>query len=166
METEIISSESEVEAMGTESEYSDEGDVVDVQDLPTPSTDRKRSRWDKYPSARPEDESEGKIDLVANVSRSYKSWRSNKIKILQALEQSNGNVAFTRRYMLYKNGVNVPKNVIHYYNSRYCRGTGSASGSFAWSQKEEAQTKSCREKIEKTFQTCGARSRRNQNFKK
>lgn len=56
-----------------------------------------------------------------DLPKGYRSWRANKQKIIDALEQSGGNVAFTRRYMLFKNGVNVPKNVIHYYNSRYCR---------------------------------------------
>lgn len=52
-------------------------------------------------------------------ARSYKSWRAHKNSILNCLQASGGSVAFTRRYMLFKHGHNVPKNVIHYYNSRY-----------------------------------------------
>ncbi|QGX41999.1 22K [Gould's wattled bat adenovirus 1] len=84
-----------------------------------PGAPRKRaapSRWDRRSAAAAVTD-----DGKRQARKSYRSWRANKQKILEALEQSNGNVAFVRRYMLFKNGTNMPKNVIHYYNSRYRR---------------------------------------------
>lgn len=47
------------------------------------------------------------------------SWRPYKHLILSSLLTSGNDVQFTRRFMLYRHGVNIPKNVIHYYNSQY-----------------------------------------------
>ncbi|AMB43096.1 22K [Bat mastadenovirus WIV10] len=51
--------------------------------------------------------------------RAYRSWRQHKNAILGCLLESGGNVAFSRRYMLFHEGVLLPKNVIRYYNSYY-----------------------------------------------
>ncbi|SMG83454.1 p22K [Bottlenose dolphin adenovirus 1] len=51
----------------------------------------------------------------------YRSWRKHKYVLLTCLHVCRHDLAFTRRYMLFKHGVNIPKNVIHYYNSYYHR---------------------------------------------
>lgn len=38
---------------------------------------------------------------------------------MACLGASGGDVAFTRRFMLFREGVNLPNNIVHYYNSRY-----------------------------------------------
>lgn len=91
----------------------------------------KAARWDQIPppaaaAAVGKEEHPlipSKPVSIANQSKplkNYKSWRINKSIILDCLLASGGNVSFTRRYLLFKKGINVPKNVIHYYNSRYC----------------------------------------------
>ncbi|ALE15308.1 p22K [bottlenose dolphin adenovirus 2] len=66
---------------------------------------KKETRWDIAPNAGKE--------------RTYRSWRIHKHLLLACLAACQHNVAFARRYMLFKHGVNIPKNVIHYYNSYY-----------------------------------------------
>ncbi|AEK98459.1 22K [Titi monkey adenovirus ECC-2011] len=79
------------------------------QAAPAPSAaaapSKSRSRWDRKPAAA------GK--------GSYKSWRAHKARLLWCLGESGGDVNFTRRYMLFHHGVNIPRNVIHYYHQSY-----------------------------------------------
>ncbi|YP_094044.1 22K [Bovine mastadenovirus A] len=73
----------------------------------------KQRRWDQTPTSAP-----GKQN--SSVGGKYKSWRPHKHHIITALLASGYDVSFARRFMLYRHGINVPKNVIHYYNSQ-CR---------------------------------------------
>uniref|UniRef100_A0AAU7E1H0 22K protein n=1 Tax=Cardioderma bat adenovirus TaxID=3141913 RepID=A0AAU7E1H0_9ADEN len=50
--------------------------------------------------------------------RRYRSWRRHKANVLACLGAC-ASVGFARRYMLFKHNANIPKNVIHYYRSRY-----------------------------------------------
>lgn len=84
---------------------------------------RRAPRWDqisskKLDSGKPR--SSNSPPSASKKAKLYKSWRVHKIALVRCLAAAGGNVAFVRRYMLFKLGVNVPKNVIHYYNSRYC----------------------------------------------
>uniref|UniRef100_A0AAU6S542 L4-33K/L4-22K protein n=1 Tax=Pipistrellus pipistrellus adenovirus TaxID=3140007 RepID=A0AAU6S542_9ADEN len=128
------------EEVDTEEEEPDEGpeeeEDLDGEDAAPAAPRRplgaKGNRWDKLPTAKTDHS--GK-DTGRN---GYRSWRGHKFSILEVLEQSNGNVAFARRYMLFKKGVNVPKNVIHYYNSRYCRPSNADGG---WEKVEKEDNK-------------------------
>nr|WRQ19821.1 MAG: 22 kDa protein [unidentified adenovirus] len=70
----------------------------------------KKRRWDV--TEEPTSESQG----GKKVPKNYKSWRKYKQTVQDCLVQSRGDVSFTRRYMLFKEGVLLPRNVIHYYN--------------------------------------------------
>ncbi|AOX15467.1 22kDa protein [Human adenovirus D8] len=45
----------------------------------------------------------------------YRSWRAHKAAIIACLQDCGGNIAFARRYLLFHRGVNIPRNVLHYY---------------------------------------------------
>lgn len=85
---------------------------IEQQASPTlPEKKKSKRRWDQVRSPTAAAEDTGK--------RTYKSWRCHKNAILGCLLESGGNVAFSRRYMLFHEGVLLPKNVIRYYNSYY-----------------------------------------------
>ncbi|BBE29318.1 encapsidation protein 22K [Bat mastadenovirus] len=77
-----------------------------------------------------------KTKSLGKPPRYYKSWRAHKSKIINCLGVSGGNVAFTRRYMLFREGVNLPNNIIHYYNSRYCSSAEAKEGHYQENQKK------------------------------
>ncbi|AP_000017.1 22K [Ovine mastadenovirus A] len=81
---------------------------------PAPKTTKasKQRRWDQTSVT-------GKQAFDSDNAK-YKSWRKYKHIIINSLLTSDHDVAFTRRYLLYRHKVNIPKNVIHYYNSQ-CR---------------------------------------------
>ncbi|APD29220.1 22K [Canine adenovirus 1] len=89
------------------------GSEEDLESLPEPMpeesqmSEERPPRWDQ------------KKKLKGKRPRNYQSWRAHKFKILSCLGVSGNSVAFTRRYMLFREGVNLPNNIIHYYNSRY-----------------------------------------------
>nr|QRV11591.1 22K [Bat mastadenovirus] len=103
---EISGSEAEEEQEDLESPPESMQEQEQLQDE-TESPAHRAPRWDQ--KKRP----------PGKQPRSYKSWRAHKFKILNSLAASNGSVAFTRRFMLFREGVNLPNNIIHYYNSRY-----------------------------------------------
>ncbi|AEP16421.1 encapsidation protein [Equine adenovirus 1] len=82
---------------------------------PQEAAPERTPRWDQ----KLKDSGKTPAHPSRSAGRSYRSWRAHKSKILNCLWACRGNVAFTRRYMLFKQGVNIPNNVIHYYNSRY-----------------------------------------------
>ncbi|APC26072.1 22K [Bat mastadenovirus G] len=89
-----------------------EEDLESLPELTVPESEealpeQRAPRWDQ------------KTKTPGKPPRNYKSWRAHKYRILNCLGASGGNVAFTRRYMLFREGVNLPNNIIHYYNSRY-----------------------------------------------
>ncbi|AQQ73639.1 22K [Harbour porpoise adenovirus 1] len=83
----------------------DEGTTEEDRTTPPLKKQKKETRWDIAP--------------VSGKVRSYRSWRTHKHILLACLAACQHNIAFARRYMLFKHGVNIPKNVIHYYNSYY-----------------------------------------------
>lgn len=85
---------------------------------PAPKTTKasKQRRWDQTSVT-------GKQAFDSDNAK-YKSWRKYKNIIINSLLTSDHDVAFTRRYLLYRHKVNIPKNVIHYYNSQ-CREQGA-----------------------------------------
>ncbi|AAB38729.1 22K [Canine mastadenovirus A] len=89
------------------------GSEEDLESLPesmpeqSEMSEERAPRWDQ------------KEKPLGKQPRNYHSWRAHKFKILSCLGASGNNVAFTRRYMLFREGVNLPNNIIHYYNSRY-----------------------------------------------
>uniref|UniRef100_A0AAU6S545 L4-33K/L4-22K protein n=1 Tax=Rhinolophus ferrumequinum adenovirus TaxID=3140013 RepID=A0AAU6S545_9ADEN len=89
----------------------EEPEVTPIAPPQLPEKKKGKRRWDQVKSS---------ATAAAEVGkRTYKSWRCHKNAILGCLLQSGGNVAFSRRYMLFHDGVLVPKNVIRYYNSYY-----------------------------------------------
>ena len=84
-----------------------------IRPPPLPSKKTKQRRWDQKPA----DVAAGKPD---EVGLKNKSWRPFKHLITTVLLTSCHDVPFTRRFLLYRHGINVPKNVIRYYNS-HCR---------------------------------------------
>ncbi|AZI15433.1 encapsidation protein 22K [Human adenovirus 12] len=51
--------------------------------------------------------------------RGYCSWRAHKSNIVACLQHCGGNISFARRYLLYHDGVAIPRNVLHYYRHLY-----------------------------------------------
>lgn len=90
---------------------------------PVPAAPKKKGkrRWDQVSAAdgKPPG-STTETTATTGGRRAYRSWRHHKNAILACLMESGGNVAFSRRYLLFHHGVLLPKNVIRYYNS-YCR---------------------------------------------
>ncbi|BBE29348.1 encapsidation protein 22K [Bat mastadenovirus A] len=89
-----------------------EEELESLPDLSPPASEETRPakrvpRWDQ------------KSKAPGKTPRSYRSWRAHKFKIMACLGASGGDVAFTRRFMLFREGVNLPNNIVHYYNSRY-----------------------------------------------
>ena len=76
---------------------------------PTPAkSEPPASRWDQTAGKQ-----------LPNPACKYRHWRRHKFNILDALQQGGGQVSFVRRVMLFRHGANIPKNVLHYYKSRY-----------------------------------------------
>nr|WGN96605.1 22K protein [Lemur mastadenovirus] len=84
-----------------------------------PPASPRKPRWDQVAT------SNGKQRNL----KTYKSWRRLKYSIMGALQESGGNAAFVRRYLLFKEGTLVPKSVIAYYNSCYRRCGGEKQAS-------------------------------------
>ncbi|ULR16498.1 22K [Bat mastadenovirus] len=87
---------------------------------PAAPAKKSKRRWDQVSAA------DGKTPEPTTTTsattggrRAYRSWRQHKNAILACLLESGGNVAFSRRYLLFHEGVLLPKNVIRYYNSYY-----------------------------------------------
>ncbi|AKC34855.1 22K [Skunk adenovirus 1] len=100
-----------------------------IESKDTASLVKRAPRWDQ------------KLKAVGKAPpRNYKSWRAHKYKIFKCLGASGGNVAFTRRYMLFREGVNLPNNIIHYYNSRYCSAPETEEN---YKEKSSATCQSC-----------------------
>lgn len=74
----------------------------------------KKRRWDQNHRG-----FTSSANLGKKTRRTYRSWRRYKADILESLVVGSRNAAFARRYMLFCKGVNLPKGIIHYYNSRY-----------------------------------------------
>ncbi|UNA49572.1 22k-like protein [Human adenovirus 31] len=53
------------------------------------------------------------------VRRGYCSWRAHKSNIIACLQHCGGNISFARRYLLFHDGVAIPRNVLHYYRHLY-----------------------------------------------
>ncbi|ACZ92161.1 22 kDa protein [Human adenovirus 18] len=51
--------------------------------------------------------------------RGYCSWRAHKSNIVACLQHCGGNISFARRYLLFHDGVAIPRNVLHYYRNLY-----------------------------------------------
>ncbi|AIK20565.1 22K [Simian adenovirus ch1] len=51
--------------------------------------------------------------------RGYCSWRAHKSNIVTCLQHCGGNISFARRYLLFHDGVAIPRNVLHYYRNLY-----------------------------------------------
>ncbi|AEY79577.1 22 kDa protein [Human adenovirus 30] len=69
----------------------------------TSATVKPPRRWDRV-------KGDGKHER-----QGYRSWRSHKAAIIACLQDCGGNIAFARRYLLFHRGVNIPRNVLHYY---------------------------------------------------
>ncbi|AIT70986.1 encapsidation protein 22 kDa [Simian adenovirus DM-2014] len=70
-------------------------------------------RWDNTAAA-----AMGKTTLKKS-RQGYRSWRKHKNAIITCLENCGGNISFTRRFMLFRNGIAIPRNVLHYYRHFY-----------------------------------------------
>ncbi|AP_000126.1 22K [Human mastadenovirus A] len=51
--------------------------------------------------------------------RGYCSWRAHQSNIVACFQHCGGNISFARRYLLYHDGVAIPRNVLHYYRHLY-----------------------------------------------
>lgn len=92
----------------------------DAGAAPRPTSKRHRPLPRGPPAKKPRwDQKKARASAPGKPARTYRSWRRYKAAILESLVAGGRSPAFSRRYMLFCKGVNVPKGIIHYYNSRY-----------------------------------------------
>ncbi|ALE30473.1 22K [Simian adenovirus 17] len=84
---------------------------------PPPGSLKASRRWDAVSIAGSPKAPAGKPP--GRSRRGYCSWRSHKSKIVACLQHCRGNISFARRYLLFHDGVAVPRNVLYYYRHLY-----------------------------------------------
>ena len=121
----VVEKEPAIEEPETLEEEDLEEDWEDVDSLDTQMSEEEEE--EQTPPPLPPKKNNRRWDQLATGKQEptgkYMSWRPYKHLIITTLLTSRHDVSFTRRYLLYHHGVNVPKNVIHYYNSQ-CRTRG------------------------------------------
>ncbi|AFD10575.1 22K [Simian adenovirus 18] len=84
---------------------------------PPPGSLKASRRWDAVSIAGSPKAPVGKPP--GRSRRGYCSWRPHKSKIVACLQHCRGNISFARRYLLFHDGVAVPRNVLYYYRHLY-----------------------------------------------
>ncbi|ALE30368.1 22K [Simian adenovirus 13] len=111
----LASDEGEAEAETEEASVAKPSLAKRVSNVTTTSDQRTVSRrWDSTNAA-----PAGKTLSLAKPRQGYRSWRAHKNAIINCLENCGGNISFTRRFMLFRNGIAIPRNVLHYYRHSY-----------------------------------------------
>ena len=83
---------------------------------PRPGLLKASRRWDTVSIAGSPPAPVGK---QPQTRRGYCSWRPYKSNIVACLQHCRGNISFARRYLLFHDGVAVPRNVLYYYRHLY-----------------------------------------------
>ncbi|UZE91138.1 L4A encapsidation protein 22K [Human adenovirus 40] len=84
---------------------------------PQPCSLKASRRWDTVSIVGSPTAPAGKQPKRAR--RGYCSWRAHKSNIVACLQHCRGNISFARRYLLFHDGVAVPRNVLYYYRHLY-----------------------------------------------
>ncbi|QOV03161.1 encapsidation protein 22K [Human adenovirus 41] len=84
---------------------------------PRPGLLKASRRWDTVSIAGSPPAPVGK--QPTQTRRGYCSWRPYKSNIVACLQHCRGNISFARRYLLFHDGVAVPRNVLYYYRHLY-----------------------------------------------
>ncbi|AWY10552.1 22K [Polar bear adenovirus 1] len=104
--------------METKTEYNADSDSMDEDSRDSPVMESRIQSTAQRPARSKAQTVHRRWDQKEKQrGKSYHSWRKHKSAILLCLTESNGDISFARRYMLFKKGVLLPRNIIHYYNS-------------------------------------------------